>query len=115
MSGVIALLEGASVGTSGVRVGQAAREALTQARGLPTALRDPRLSRAGNWLGQAVDADVGRLDAMENWLRTPNERRVARPGSRAYLQPLLQRAGDEASLVAELLLGPNQAWARRVS
>ncbi len=113
VSGVIALLEGASVEQAAFVLAKP-REALMQARGVPTALRDPRLSRAGNWLAKQLTQTLEGLTRMENWLRTPNEREL-HARDRELLQPLLQRVGDEASLVAELLLGPNQAWARRVS
>ena len=43
---------------------------------------------------------------MENWLRTPNEREL-RARDREILQPLLDRVGDQASVVAELVLGPD--------
>jgi hypothetical protein len=41
-------------------------------------------------------------------LRTPNEREL-KLRDREILQPLLVRVGDEASLVAELVLGPEMA------
>ena len=81
------------------------REALAQARGLPTALRDPRLSRAGNWLARHLTQALEALVRMENWLRTPNEREL-RARDREILEPLLARVGDQASVVAELVLGP---------
>jgi hypothetical protein len=43
---------------------------------------------------------------VENWLRTPNEREL-RAQDREILQPLLHRVGDQASVVAELALGPD--------
>ena len=43
---------------------------------------------------------------VENWLRTPNERELHEQ-DREILQPLLARVGDQASVVAELVLGPN--------
>jgi hypothetical protein len=82
------------------------REALRQARGLPTALRDPRLSRAGNWLARQLTQALEALVRVETWLRTPNEREL-RAQERALLQPLLARVGDQASVVAELVLGPD--------
>ena len=77
-----------------------------QARGLPTALRDPRLSRAGNWLARHLTQALEALVRVENWLRTPNEREL-RAQDREILQPLLARVGDQASVVAELVLGPD--------
>ena len=46
------------------------------------------------------------LVRVENWLRTPNERELA-TSDREILQPLLARVGDQASVVAELVLGPD--------
>ena len=72
---------------------------------MPTALRDPRLSRAGNWLARHLTQALEALVRVENWLRTPNEREL-RAQDREILQPLLARVGDQASVVAELVLGP---------
>ena len=74
--------------------------------GMPTALRDPRLSRAGNWLAKHLTQALEALVRVENWLRTPNEREL-RAQDREILQPLLARVGDQASVVAELVLGPD--------
>ena len=43
---------------------------------------------------------------VENWLRTPNERELG-PSDREILKPLLARVGDQAGVVAELVLGPD--------
>jgi hypothetical protein len=48
------------------------------------------------------------LTRLEYWLRTPNEREL-KTRDREILQALLVRVGDEASLVAELVLGPKRA------
>ena len=84
------------------------REALAQARSVPTALRDPRLSSAGNWLAKHLTQALEALTRIEHWLRTPGERELT-ARDRAIVQPLLARLGDEASLVAELMLGPVRA------
>ena len=42
---------------------------------------------------------------VENWLRTPNERELHEK-DQEILKPLLARVGDQASVVAELVLGP---------
>ena len=76
------------------------REALTLAHGMPTALRDPRLSRAGNWLARHLTQALEALVRVENWLRTPNEREL-QATDRGIVQPLLARVGDQASMVAE--------------
>ncbi len=72
---------------------------------LPVALRDPRLSGAGNWLAKHLTQALDGLARLANWLRTPGERELT-ARDREIVQPLLARLGDEASLVAELVLGP---------
>jgi len=107
VSGVIDLLQGASPAQAAF-VLQKPREALTLTltRGMPQALRDPRLSRAGNWLAKHLAQALEALVRVENWLRTPNEREL-RAQDREILQPHLARVGDQASVVAELVLGPD--------
>jgi len=113
VSGVIDLLEGASLEQAAFVLAQP-REALAQARGLPTALRDPRLSRAGNWLAKQLRQALEVLTRLEQWLRTPGERELL-ARDRAIVQPVLARLGDQASLVAELVLGPDRTRAERLS
>jgi hypothetical protein len=110
VSGVIGLLEGASPAQAAF-VLEKPREALAQARGLPTALRDPRLSRAGNWLARNLTQALEALVRMENWLRSPGERELSER-DRQIVQPLLERLGDEADMVAEQVLGPKRAVER---
>jgi hypothetical protein len=105
VSGVIDLLEGASPEQAAF-VLQKPREALALVHGVPTALKDPRLSRAGNWLARHLTGALESLVRVENWLRTPNERELHEK-DREILKPLLARVGDQASVVAELVLGPN--------
>jgi hypothetical protein len=105
VSGVIDLLAGASA-EQAVFVLAKPREALASVRGLPPALRDPRLSRAGNWLARQLSQTVEGLLRLENWLRTPNERELPAQ-DREILRPLLTRVGDQAHVVAELVLGPD--------
>jgi hypothetical protein len=105
VSGVIGLLEGASTEQAAFVLAQP-REALAQVQSVPVALRDPRLSRAGNWLARHLTQASEALGRVENWLRTPNEREL-RESDRAIVQPLLARVGDQAQVVAELVLGPN--------
>jgi ParB-like nuclease domain len=107
VSGVIDLLQGASDEQAAFVLAKP-REALAQARGLPTALRDPRLSRAGNWLARHLTQALEALVRMEHWLRTPGERELS-ARDREIVRPLLARLGDQASLVAELVLGPRLA------
>ena len=82
------------------------REALARLQGVPVALRDPRLSRAGNWLARQLSQALEALVRMENWLRTPNEARVARAGS-GHLAAAVGAAGRSGGVVAELVLGPD--------
>ncbi len=105
VSRVIDLLQGASPEQAAF-VLQKPREALALVQGMPPALRDPRLSRAGNWLAKHLAQALESLVRVENWLRTPNEREL-RAQDREILQPLLARVGDEAGVVAELVLGPD--------
>jgi hypothetical protein len=105
VSGVIDLLQGASPEQAAFVLAQP-RAALAQAQGVPTALRDPRLSRAGNWLAKHLTQALEALTRVEHWLRTPNEREL-RANDREIVQPLLARVGDEARVVAELVLGPD--------
>jgi ParB-like chromosome segregation protein Spo0J len=111
VSGVIELLEGASPEQAAF-VLQKPREALAQARGVPTARRDPRLSRAGNWLARHLTQALEALVRMEHWLRTPGERELSER-DRAIVQPLLERLGDQADRVAEQVLGPVRGVQRR--
>ena len=83
------------------------REAMALVHGMPPALRDPRLSRAGNWLARHLTGALEALVRVENWLRTPNEREL-HGQDRQIVQPLLARVGDEASVVAELVRGPDR-------
>jgi ParB-like chromosome segregation protein Spo0J len=106
VNGLIDLLQGASPDQAAFVLAKP-REALAQAQGLPTALRDPRLSRAGNWLAKHLSQALEALTRVESWLRTPNERELRLP-DREILQPLLQRVGVQASVVAELVLGPGR-------
>jgi ParB-like chromosome segregation protein Spo0J len=106
VSGVIDLLQGASPEQAAF-VLQKPREALSLVHGVPTALRDPRLSRPGNWLARHLTGALEALVRVENWLRTPNERELGM-SDREILQPLLARVGDQASTVAELVLGPDR-------
>jgi hypothetical protein len=110
VSGVIDLLQGASQEQAALVLAKP-RQALAAVHGVPTALRDPRLSRAGNWLARHLTAALEGLVRVENWLRTPNERELHRQ-DREILQPLLERVGDQASVVAELVLGPDLKRAR---
>jgi ParB-like nuclease domain len=111
VSGVIELLQGASPEQAAFVLDQP-RAALAQARGLPTALRDPRLSRAGNWLARHLTQALQELVRLEHWLRTPGERELTER-DRTIIQPLLARLGDQANVVAEQVLGPGRDLDRR--
>ena len=113
VSGVIDLLQGASAEQAAFVLTQP-REALRRAQGVPTALRDPRLSRAGNWLAKHLTQAVEVLTRLEQWLRTPGERELT-ARDREIVEPVLARLGDQAGLVAELVLGPTVSRDRRLS
>ena len=49
------------------------------------------------------------LVRMEHWLRTPGERELTER-DRQIVQPLLQRLGDEADMVAQQVLGPKRKY-----
>jgi ParB-like chromosome segregation protein Spo0J len=104
VSGVIELLQGAGMEQAEFVLAKP-REALAQARNVPLALRDPRLSGAGNWLAKQLTGALDALTRLENWLRTPGQRELT-ARDREIVQPLLDRLGDEAGLVAELVLVP---------
>ncbi len=105
VSGVIELLQGASDEQAAFVLAKP-REALAQVNGMPTALRDPRLSGAGNWLAKHLRQALETLTRLENWLRTPNVLEL-RTQDREILQPILARVGDQSHVVAELVLGPD--------
>jgi len=104
VSGVIELLQGASPEQAAF-VLQQPRQALAQARGVPAALRDPRLSRAGNWLARQLTQALEALVRLEHWLRTPGQRELSER-DRQIVQPLLERLGNQAGVVSEQVLGP---------
>jgi len=108
--GVIDLLHGAGVEQAAFVLAQP-REALARTQALPTSLRDPRLSPAGNWLAKHLAQALEALTRTENWLRTPGEREL-KERDRDILEPHLLRVGDQASVVAELVLGPT--WEQKV-
>jgi ParB-like chromosome segregation protein Spo0J len=105
VGGVIDLLQGASEEQAAFVLSQP-RAALRQAQGVPTALRDPRLSRAGNYLAKHLTQALEVIIRLDNWLRTPGERELT-ARDREIVKPLLLRVADQASLVAEQVLGPN--------
>jgi ParB-like nuclease domain len=104
VSGVIDLLQGAGAAQAAFVLAEP-RAALRQAQGLPPALRDPRLSRAGNWLARQLTQTLEGLTRLAQWLRTPGERELT-TRDRQIVQPLLERLGAEASLVTDLVQGP---------
>jgi len=112
VSAVIDLLQGASDAQAAFVLAKP-REALRQAQGVPTALRDPRLSRAGNWLAKHLTGALEALTRVESWLRTPGEQALT-ARDRDIVQPLLARLGEQANLVAELVLGPAAAQPQRL-
>lgn len=111
VSGVIELLQGASPEQAAFVLAKP-REALAEVRGLPTALRDPRLSGSGNWLARHLTRALESLVRVEHWLCTPGARALSER-DREILQPLVQRLGDQAEVVAEQVLGPARGQDRR--
>jgi hypothetical protein len=102
VSGVIDLLQGASDEQAAFVLAKP-HQALAQVRGdVPASLRDPRLSRAGNWLAKNLSQALEALVRVERWLHTPNEQEL-RENDRELLHPLLLRVGDQAAAVAELV------------
>ncbi|HZY90303.1 MAG TPA: hypothetical protein VFE78_36105 [Gemmataceae bacterium] len=104
VGGVIDLLQGASTEQAAFVLTRP-REALRQAQGVPAALRDPRLSRAGNWLAKHLTQAADVLTRLEHWLRSPGERELT-DRDRQIVEPVLMQLGDQAGRVAELVLGP---------
>jgi hypothetical protein len=113
VSGLIELLEGASEEQAAFVLAQP-RAALARARGVPTALRDPRLSTPGNWVAKQLAQVLDVLGRMENWLRTPGEREL-KARDREILEPQFLRLADQSSVVSELVLGPEGLPARRMA
>jgi hypothetical protein len=104
VGGVIDLLQGASPEQAAFVLAKP-REALRQVQGMPTALRDPRLSRADNWLARHLTHAADVLTRLEQWLGSPGERELT-DRDRHILEPMLMQLGDQSSRVAELVLGP---------
>ncbi len=77
------------------------REALSQAKGFLPAVRDPRLSEAGNQIGKRLGILLDLLGRMEVWL-AHRGRTGLTPEDRAVLSPRFQRLAREAGAVAAL-------------
>ena len=103
VGGVINLLHGASPEQAAFVLAKP-REALRRVNGVPTAMRDPRLSRAGNWLVKHLNQAAEVLTRLEQWLRSPGERELT-DRDRHLLEPMLRELGDQTERVAELALG----------
>lgn len=103
VGGVIDLLHGASPEQAAFVLAKP-REALHRVHGVPAALRDPRLSRAGNWLVKQLTQATEVLTRLEQWLRSPGERELT-DRDRHLLEPMLRELGDQTERVAELALG----------
>jgi hypothetical protein len=76
-------------------------EALSQAKGFLAAVRDPRLSEAGNQVGKRLGVLLDLLGRMEVWL-AHRGRTGLTPEDRAVLSPRFQRLAREAGAVAAL-------------
>lgn len=103
VAGVIDLLHGASPEQAAFVLAKP-REALHRVNGVPAALRDPRLSRAGNWLVKQLTQATEVLTRLEQWLRSPGERELT-DRDRCLLEPMLRELGDQTERVAERTLG----------
>jgi len=77
------------------------REALAQAKGFISSVRDPRLSEAGNQVSKRLGVLLDLLSRMEVWL-AHRGRTGLTPQDRALLSPRFQRLGREAGAVAAL-------------
>lgn len=104
VGGVIDLLHGASAEQAAFVLAKP-REALRQVQGVPAALRDPRLSRAGNWLARQLSQAREVLTRLEQWLHSPGQYELT-DRDRHLLEAVLAQLGDQASRVAEQALGP---------
>jgi ParB-like chromosome segregation protein Spo0J len=77
------------------------REALSQAKGLVPAARDPRLSEAGNHLWKRVGLLLDLLGRMEVWL-SHQGRSVLTAEDRVILTPRFEKLARDATSVAAL-------------
>src|ERR1035437_4016844 len=77
------------------------REALSQAKGVLPAVRDPRLSEAGNQVWKRVGMLLDVLGRMEVWL-AHHGRTGLTPEDRVILLPRFQRLARDAGSVAAL-------------
>ena len=77
------------------------REALSQAEGALPAVRDPRLSEAGNHVWKRVGLLLDELGRMEVWL-AHHGRTGLTPEDRVILAPRFQRLARDAGSVAAL-------------
>jgi ParB-like chromosome segregation protein Spo0J len=77
------------------------REALSQAKGLSHAVRDPRLSEAGNQVWKRVGLLLDVLGRMEVWL-AHHGRAGLTAEDRVILAPRFERLSRDAGSVAEL-------------
>jgi ParB-like chromosome segregation protein Spo0J len=77
------------------------REALTQAKGVLPAVRDPRLSEAGNQVWKRVGLLLDVLGRMEVWLAHQGRTGLT-PEDRVLLLPRFQRLARDAGSVAAL-------------
>jgi hypothetical protein len=94
---------------------QQPREAVQQAKGLQRPVRDPRLSKNGNWVAVQLHHVLRGLAGMDNWLQYPGHCEL-KGNDRVLLAPrFVQLAGDArrvAEHVADLLLamGYRSSW-----
>lgn len=77
------------------------REALSQATGVTPAVRDPRLSEAGNQISKRVGLLLDGLGRMEVWLAHQGRTGLT-PEDRLILSPRFRRLSRDAASVAAL-------------
>ena len=101
LRGVVDLILGSSGRTQVKFVLEQPREALRQAKQLPTMSWDPRLSSAGNRLNRLLSQLLEQLSRMETWLGRRGRAELTL-GDRAALRPGLERLAVDARQVGEL-------------
>jgi hypothetical protein len=105
VQGLIDLVRGATPEQEELLLEQP-RTALLQAEGVPTPVRDPRLSPAGNRLARQLGMILDLLARLENWQRHPGLAELKRD-DRRLLAPRFTRLGREARSVANLM---DEVW-----
>jgi ParB-like chromosome segregation protein Spo0J len=101
VQGVIDLLRGATPEQEQLLLNDP-RAALLQAEGVPSPVRDPQLSPAGNRLARQLGMLLDLLSRVENWQRHPGLAELKRE-DRRLLAPQFTRLARDARGVANLI------------